>query len=469
MDKITLKGVKKIYFVGIGGTSMSGLAMMSQLNGFEVSGSDMRACSYTDKLEEKGITVHIGHAAENVPKNADMLVYSAAIHMDNIEIVTAVSYGITLVERSHFLGLLSEFYPDTIAVSGTHGKTTTSSLTAMTLLNAGLDPSISVGGTIKQINANSRVGHSEHFVIEACEFVDSFLHTKHKIGVILNIDEDHLDYFTGGIEQITESFRRFAMILPEDGYLAANGDDENVLKIIPDVIAEVETFGLGEGNYWRAENIKYDDLGRPTYDVTMGGKYYDTFTLRIPGAHNVSNSLSVIAVAHRLGIDNKYLHQTFDEFDGAKRRFELEGEVNGIKVFEDYAHHPKELEVTIAACKNYKHDKLYVVFQPHTYSRTFLLLDRFVNAFALADEVVLNNIYSDRETNEKWNVYSEDIMEKVIERFHIPTRVISEFPDIVNYLTEKAKPGDIVLVAGSQSINQVAADMITALEGKYGK
>ena len=207
---------------------------------------------------------------------------------------------------------------------------------------------------------------------------------------------------------------KFAQILPEDGFLAANGDDEHVKKIIPKVKAKVETFGFDESNYWRAVNIKYDDVGRPTYDVTKDGKYYGTFSLKIPGAHNVSNSLAVIAVSDYLGIDQKFIRATFDDFDGAKRRFELEGEVNGIKVFQDYAHHPKELEVTIAACKNYKHNKLYVVFQPHTYSRTKLLLDRFVDAFALADEVVLNDIYSDRETNDEWNVYSEDIMTRVI-------------------------------------------------------
>ena len=465
--RITLENVKKLYFVGIGGTSMSGLAQMAFLNGFEVSGSDMRACSYTDKLVAKGITVHIGHDAANVPKDADMLVYSAAIHEDNIERVTARSYNIPEVERSHFLGLLSHFYPMTIAVSGTHGKTTTSSLTAMTLLNAGLDPSISVGGTIKQINSNSRCGSSDYFVIEACEFVDSFLYTNHKIGVILNVDEDHLDYFTGGIDQITESFLKFAQILPEDGFLAANGDDEHVKKIIPQVKAKVETFGFDEGNYWRAVNIKYDDVGRPSYDVTKDGKYYGSISLKIPGAHNVSNSLAVIAVSDYLGIDQKFIRATFDDFDGAKRRFELEGEVNGIKVVQDYAHHPKELEVTIAACKNYKHNKLYVVFQPHTYSRTKLLLDRFVDAFRLADEVVLNDIYSDRETNDEWNVYSEDIMTRVIDKFHIPCRVISRFEDIVCFLKDKTVPGDIVLVAGSQSINQVAPDLVAALKEKY--
>ncbi len=459
----SLEGIKKIYFVGIGGTSMSGLALMSLQNGFKIEGSDMRPCVYTEKLEDKNVLIHYGHRAENVPKDADLLVYSAAIHLDNIEIVTAQNYGIPLLERSYFLGLLSRLYPDTIAISGTHGKTTTSSLTALTLLNAGLDPSISVGGTIKQINGNSRVGKSEHFVIEACEFVDSFLHTKHKIGVILNIDRDHLDYFTGGIDQITESFCSFAKILPEDGLLAAYGDDEHVKKILPEVKAPVETFGLGKDNYWYAENISYNDLGRPTFDVYKEGEFFGTFSLNIPGEHNVINALAVIAVAHHLGISNEVIQQTFSEFNGAKRRFEFRGEERGIKVFEDYAHHPKELRVTIAGCKNYKHNKLWVVFQPHTYSRTYLLLDEFVDAFQQADEVILNDIYSDREANE-WNVYSEDIAERVEEKFHIPARVISKFEDIVDYIKTNASEGDFVLVAGSQSINKVAFDLVDALK-----
>ena len=459
----SLDGINKIYFVGIGGTSMSGLALMSLQNGFKVEGSDMRPCGYTEKLEAANVTVHYGHHAENVPRDADLLVYSAAIHPDNIEITTAESYGIPILERSYFLGLLSELYPDTIAISGTHGKTTTSSLTALTLLNAGLDPSISVGGTIKQINGNSRVGKSEHFVIEACEFVDSFLHTKHKIGVILNIDRDHLDYFTGGIDQITESFCKFAKILPKDGLLAANGDDEHVQIIIPQTKAEVQTFGLGKNNYWYADNITYNDLGRPVFDVYKQGKLWGKFSLNIPGEHNVINALAVIAVAAHLNISKEIIQQTFMEFNGAKRRFEFRGEERGIKVFEDYAHHPKELKVTIAGCKNYKHNKLWVVFQPHTYSRTYLLLDEFVDAFEQADEVVLNDIYSDREAN-KWNIYSEDIAARVEEKFNIPARVISKFEDIVNYIKQNATEGDFVLVAGSQSINKVAFDLVEALK-----
>lgn len=458
-----LENIKKIYFIGIGGTSMSGLALMSKTNGFTVCGSDMRPCSYTEKLEKNGVSVKIGHSADNVPKDADLVVYSAAIHMDNVEIIRAKEYGIPLMERSYFLGALSELYPDTIAVSGTHGKTTTSSLTALMLLNAGLDPSVSIGGTLDAIGGNSRVGKSRYFVVEACEFVDSFLHTKHTIGTILNIDSDHLDYFTGGIDQITESFKKFAMIIPAYGLLIANGDDEHVRKILPDVKAKVITFGFGEDNDYRAENVSYDSLGKPTFDVYINNEYFDTFSLRIPGAHNVSNALSVIACGVYLGIDKKAMEETFLSFGGAKRRFEFKGEEKGVKVFEDYAHHPMELKVTIDACLNYEHHKLWVVFQPHTYSRTFFLFDQFVDAVQKADEVIFNDIYSDREAND-WNIYSEDLRDAVIKKYQKPASVITEFSDIVDYIAKNASPGDFVLVAGSQSINKVAADLVEKLK-----
>ncbi len=465
---VNLDDIKKIYFIGIGGTSMSGLAMMSLANGFEVSGSDMRPCVYTDKLMAKGIAVHIGHAAENVPEDADLVVYSSAIHLDNPEIVRAEALGLPVMERSYYLGALSRLYPDTIAISGTHGKTTTSSLVSLMLYNADYDPSISIGGTLEKIGGNSRVGDSRYFVIEACEFVDSFLHSKHSLGIILNIEEDHLDYFTEGIEQITQSFLKFAQIIPRYGLLIANGDDPQVRRILPQLKCRVQTFGFGKDNMWRAENIVYDKLGKPTFDVYRNNAYFSTFFMNIPGAHNVMNALSVIACGDYLKINADVIRDTLADFTGARRRFEFVGKENGINVFEDYAHHPTELRVTIEACKNYEHGKLWVVFQPHTYSRTYFLFDGFVDAVALADEVIFNDIYSDREAND-WNVHSEDLAEKVREKYAIPARVISDFEDICDYICAHAEPNDFVLVAGSQSINLAAKDLIKKLKEKAAK
>ncbi|WP_329382016.1 UDP-N-acetylmuramate--L-alanine ligase [Anaerofustis butyriciformans] len=463
---IDLENIKKIYFIGIGGTSMSGLALMSKINGKEVLGSDMRLCVYTEKLEKNGIKVIIGHNKENITDDIDLIVYSAAIRENNPERVEGKNKGILEIERSIFLGLISKYYKKTVAVSGTHGKTTTSSLMSLVFLNANLDPSISIGGTLRKINGNSRVGDSDYFVIEACEFVDSFLHSRHFVGTIQNIERDHLDYFTGGIEQIKESFKKFAKITPKDGLLVVNGDDKNVLDILDGLECKIVKVGLSENNDFVAKNITYNELGKPRFDVYKNGEFYYHFELNIPGEHNVLNALSVVAVSDFFMIDKKIVNDSFKEFMGAKRRFEKRGVVNNITVIEDYAHHPTELKVTIDACKNYEHKKLFVIFQPHTYSRTFLLFDEFVDAMKGADELILNDIYSDREDNE-WNIYSEDIAEKVVEKYGIPSRVISEFSDIRDYIVENAKPGDFVLVAGSQSINQVAYDIVDKLKEIY--
>ena len=463
---IDLNKIKKIYFIGIGGTSMSGLALMSKVNGKEVTGSDMRANSYTEKLEKNGIKVNIGHHRSNITDDIDLIVYSAAIRENNPERVEGKNKGILEVERKIFLGILSTYYSRTVAVAGTHGKTTTSSLMSLVFLNADMDPSISVGGTIKKINGNSRVGDSEYFVIEACEFVDSFLYSRHFVGTIQNIEEDHLDYFTGGLAQIKESFRKFAEITPEGGLLVVNGDDENVLDILDGLKCPIVKVGIGEDNDFVAKNIKYDEVGLPNFDVYKNGEFFHNFELAIPGEHNVLNALSVVAVADFFDIDREIVAESFKEFTGAKRRFEKRGVVNGITVIEDYAHHPTELRVTISACKNYRHDNLFVIFQPHTYSRTYLLFDEFVDAMKEADEVVLNDIYSDREDNE-WNIYSEDIAKKVKEKYGIPARVYSDFKDITDYVVAKAKKGDFILVAGSQSINQVAYDIVDKLKRIY--
>ncbi len=461
------KDIKKIYFIGIGGTSMSGLALMSKINGFEVLGSDMRPCSYTEKLEKKGIRVNIGHKKEYISEDIDLIVYSAAITNENEERARAREMGIKEVERSVFLGWLTEYYKKTIGVSGTHGKTTTSSLMSLLFLNASLDPSISIGGTLSQIEGNSRVGKSEHFVIEACEFVDSFLNGSYFAGTIQNIEEDHLDYFTGGLKQIKESFTKFARLIPNDGILVVNGDDENVLSILDGLTCNIYKVGIyNEENDFIAKNITYDNLGKPSFDVYKQGEFYYNFSLSIPGEHNIMNALSVIGCGDFFEIDKEVMKKSLLEFTGAKRRFQVAGEVNNIKVVEDYAHHPTELKVTIDACKNYPHNKLFVIFQPHTYSRTFLLLDEFIEALKRADEVILNDIYSDREAN-KWNIYSEDITKIVKEKYGIKSIVISEFEDITSYITNNAKSGDFILVAGSQSINLVAYDIVKSLEEKY--
>lgn len=462
-EKTELSQVRKIHFIGIGGTSMSGLAHIALQKGFKISGSDMRPCIYTEKLEKEGHRVFIGHRAENIPDDCDLVVYTPAINESNPELKEAFRRGLPVMQRKEFLGWLTSLYPCTIAVSGTHGKTTTSSMISMMLLNAGLDPTISIGGTIPEIDSNYRFGNSQYFVTEACEFVDSFLHSVHRIAVILNVEEDHLDYFKGGIRQIRSSFLKFAQIVPKDGLLILNGDDPSLSFIKEECDCKVYTFGLERHNDFTVTGIRYSPLGLPEFSVLKQGKLLGHFRLSVPGRHNVLNALAAIVCGDYLNIPLESIKKTLSNFKGARRRFEFRGEVNGIKVFEDYAHHPTEVEITIEACRNYKHRKLWVVFQPHTYSRVHYFFDQFVKALGTCDFLVMNDIYSDREAN-AWGVSSEMVARTVTERYGTPAVSISSFEDIVSFLAARLQPGDLVLVAGSQSINQVAFMLVDKLK-----
>lgn len=463
MKKVNPLKIKKIHFIGIGGTSMSGLAHIAIQKGYQISGSDMRPCVYTEKFEKEGHHITIGHCRENIPEDCDLVVYTAAINNSNPEMVEAARRGLPIMQRKEFLGYLTSLYPNTIAVSGTHGKTTTASMISMMLLNAGLDPTISVGGTIPEIDNNFRVGKSDYFVTEACEYVDSFLYSKHRIAIILNVEEDHLDYFKDGIEQIRTSFLKFAQIVPEDGLLILNGDDKDLSFIKEACRCRVLTFGANPDNDFYVTNIQYNSMGLPEFDIYKHGKLYGHFKLAIPGFHNVQNALAAIICGDYLGIAQSSMQDSLIHFRGAKRRFEFRGEVNKVKVFEDYAHHPTEVKITIEACRNYKHRKLWVVFQPHTYSRVFYFFDEFVDALGSCDYLIMNDIYSDREAN-SWGVSSEMLAQAVTDRYGIPSVCISSFEDIANFLVERVQPGDFVLVAGSQSINKVAFMLVDRLK-----
>ncbi|WKY47351.1 UDP-N-acetylmuramate--L-alanine ligase [Eubacteriaceae bacterium ES3] len=466
LEKACNRPVHKLFFIGIGGSSMSGLATMSLTEGFTVEGSDMVSSGYTEKLENLGVTVHIGHDYNNIPADTDCVIYSAAIHEDNPDMVRATDLGLPKIERSSYLGLFSHIFDKTIAVSGTHGKTTTSSMVATLLLHADLHPSMSIGGKLDEFGGNALIDGKDYFVVEACEYVDSFLKTSHSIGIITNIEEDHLDYFKDGLPQIKESFHNFGKILPADGLMIAYGDSEVVLDTVKDLTAPVVTYGIDTKNDWYAGNIQYDQVGKPEFDVYKEGTLYGHYSLIVPGEHNVLNALSAIICGDFLGIPAATSIDALSRFSGAKRRFEFRGQVNGINVYEDYAHHPTELKVVVDASLNYDHNNLWVVFQPHTYSRTYFFFDEFVDAFAKADYVILNDIYSDREGND-WNIYSEDLEKAITEKYGIETVTISEFSDIIKHLSNRLKPGDLVLVAGSQTINRVAFDLVDHLKEKY--
>ncbi len=470
LEKELDREIKKIFFIGIGGSSMSGLARISKEQGFEVAGSDMIASGYTQDLQDRGIDIKIGHDSNNISDDTDLVVFSAAIHDENPEMVRAKELGLPRIERSDYLGLLSRDFETTIGVAGTHGKTTTSSMIAQILYDNNFNPSVSIGGRLDEIGGNAHLGSEKYFIVESCEFVDSFLKTQHEIGVITNIEEDHLDYFTGGLRQIKQSFHRFGMIIPHNGIMVACGDEEDVREVCLGLKCPVIYYGKKDKeNQWIAKEIKYDKEGNPSFSVYREGKYYGSFNLIVPGEHNVLNALAAIIVADYLGLSADDIKKPLSEFKGAHRRFEFRGCVNNINVYEDYAHHPTELRVVIESALNHDHNNLWVVFQPHTYSRTKLLFDDFVDAFEKADKIILNDIYSDRETNEKYDIFSEDIAKRIKAKYHKPVIVLSEFESIIKFLTDNLVPEDLVLVAGSQTINKVAFDLVDKLKEIYDK
>lgn len=465
-DQILKFPLSLVHFVGIGGSSMSGLASILLENNIPVSGSDMQDSAYVKKLTDGGAKVHLGHKEDNLDEKTSLVVYTAAISKDNPELVKARSMGIPTLERAEFLGLLTKVYPKTIAIAGTHGKTTTSSLTATLLFQGGLDPTVSIGGIISTFGKNYRVGHSDYFVTEACEYVDSFLRSSHYIGVILNLEHEHVDYFKD-LDQVKRSFRQFAEIVPEDGTLIINGDAPVVVDTVSGLNRTILRTGLDKNNDYQAVNITYDDFGKPSFDVRKKGEFWCHFALNIPGEHNVRNALAAIACADVCGVDKEPMIQALATFSGAGRRFEHKGLVNGITVVEDYAHHPTEVAVTIKACKNYKARRLIVVFQPHTFSRTYHFFDDLVHSLEGADLVIVSDIYSDREKN-TYSIDHGDLATGVKNTLSIPAIHLSSFEEIEDYVVGEAQPGDFVLVAGAGTINKIIPGILSKLQIKEG-
>jgi UDP-N-acetylmuramate--alanine ligase len=443
---------------------MSGLASILLENNVAVTGSDMQDSTYLKKLTDKGATVSVGHTGEHLNEHTSLVVFTAAIPKDNLELIKARDLGLPLMERSEFLGLLTNVFPKTIAVAGTHGKTTTSSLTATLLYEGGLDPTVSIGGVVSTFQSNYHVGTSEYFVTEACEYVDSFLKSHHSIAMILNLEHEHVDYFKD-LDQVKDSFRRFAQIVPEGGSLIVNGDSSDVLDVVKDLDRNILKVGLGPNNDYQAEHLTYDDFGRPTFHVRRHGHPWQTFTLNIPGEHNVRNAMAAIACADLCGVDPESIRRSLATFSGAGRRFEHKGKANGVTVVEDYAHHPTEVAVTIQACKNYKANRLIVVFQPHTFSRTHHFFDQLVEALRGADHLIVSDIYSDREKN-KYAISHDDLAIAAERRLAIPSVHISDFNEIENAVADLAQPGDFVLVAGAGTINKVIPGILEKLRAK---
>ena len=452
-----LKKYKKVHMVGIGGVSMSGIAEILLNFGFKVSGSNNVESEITKKLEKAGIEISIGHKAENIT-NQDIVVYSAAIKKDNIELVTAQAKNIPIIERADFLGELTRCYKDTITISGTHGKSTTTSMISLCFLAGLKDPTIQVGADLRNIDGNYKVGNSEHFIIEACEYVESFLKFSPKAEIILNIDNDHLDYFKN-FENIKNAFIKYVKLLPDDGLLVVNGDDKNALDLIQYAKGTSISYGITNKNTdFFAVNIVFDNDGFPEFDVYSKNSFYGRIKLNVPGMHNVLNALACIALCDYYGIKYETIKNALLSFTGALRRFEFKGKVNGASVYDDYGHHPAEIIATAKALMNKKYNQSWVVFQPHTYSRTKMLLDDFAKALLNFDNIIILDIYAAREKN-TYGISSKDLADRICS-LGKDAKYIPDFDECVNYLKSNVKENDIVLTQGAGTVTEIGPMLI---------
>ncbi len=457
MYKIDFQKPIHIHFIGIGGISMSGLAEILLKEGFTVSGSDSKESPLTKKLESAGARIIYRQKAENITPDIDCVVYTAAISKTNPELIEAVAKKIPMLTRAELLGQLMKNYSTPIAVSGTHGKTTTTSMISHILLEGNLDPTISVGGILKAIGGNIRVGNSETFITEACEYTNSFLHFFPKISVILNIEADHLDFFKD-LEDIRHSFRQFAGLLPEDGTLVINGEIADYEEIYQGLSCNVVTYGPGSGLDYSAVNVSYDEKGHVSFDLLKYGRDAGRIALSVTGNHNVSNALSAIAVAELLDIPMDIIRKGLLSFTGTDRRFEYKGEFGGVTVIDDYAHHPTEIEATLKAARHYPHAKVWCVFQPHTYTRTKAFFHEFAEALSHADHLVLADIYAARETD-TLGISSADLAQEV-EKLGTDTHYFPSFGEIETFLKKNCRPGDLLITMGAGDVVNIGEDLL---------
>ena len=452
-----LKKYNKIHMVGIGGVSMSGIAKILVNWGFTVTGSNNVENENTKKLEKAGIKVFIGHHAENVV-GSDVVVHTAAIKEDNIELKVAKNLGIPTIERADFLGEITRCFTDTITIAGTHGKSTTTSMVSLCFLEADKDPSIQVGADLSQIDGNYKVGNSEHFIIESCEYVESFLKFSPKSEIILNIDNDHLDYFKT-FENVKNAFIKYVKLLPDDGILVVNGDDKNCLDLPKYTNAKTLTYGITNKNVdFFAVNIVFDNDGFPEFDVYSHDKFYERIKLHVPGMHNVLNALGCIALCNEYGLSKEEIKNGLSKFTGVGRRFEFKGKVNNASVYDDYGHHPTEIVATAKALMNKKYNESWVVFQPHTYSRTKLLLDDFAKALLNFDNIIVLDIYAARETN-TYNISSQDLADK-IKSLGKNALYIKDFDECVSYLKSHVHENDIVITQGAGTVTEIGGKLV---------
>ena len=436
---------RRVHLVGIGGVSMNPLAEVLHQMGLAVQGSDQSESPAVERLRHMGVHVSIGHDAGNI-RGAEFLIRTAAIHDDNPEIAAAHAAGLPVFERAEAWGAIMQRYENAICIAGTHGKTTTTAMTTHIFMAAQADPTVMIGGTLSILHSGYRVGRGDTIILESCEYCNSFLHFFPTVAVVLNVEEDHLDFFTGGLPEIKQSFRKFAELVPPDGRIVANADAPGAIDALQGL--PLFTFGRSESADCRAENLTWEH-GRPEFDVVVDGRLYTHLALHVAGEHNLSNALAAASAAYVLGIPGRAVKLGLEGFFGAGRRFECKGQCRGAKIYDDYAHHPAEIHALLEMTRSLGYDRVICAFQPHTYSRTKALFADFVRELKKADLAVLTDIFAAREKNTA-GVSSRDLAAEIPGALYCPSLQEAE-----QCLMDLARPGDLILTVGAGDIYTV--------------
>ena len=460
MQYIDFNCPKKVHFTGIGGISMSGFAELLIKKGFTVTGSDWKETPITERLEELGAKVAYGtQKASNVPGDADLLIYTAAVKADNPELLEADRLNIPKIERADLVGDVMLHFKHNYSIAGTHGKTTTTSMLSLVILEAGLDPTISVGGILAPIGGNMRIGASDNFVVESCEYCDSFLSFHPTRAIITSIEAEHLDYFKT-LENERASYKKFAGKLPADGLLVACTAIPDMEELFKDVSCKIITYNSTDtsADYY-ATDISYNDFGQPSFTLMNKGKALGHIDLKVMGEHNVANAVAVAAMALNSGISLDTVKAALLKYTGTGRRFEIKGSIGGVTVVDDYAHHPTEIATTLKAAARYPHKTLWTVFQPHTYSRTAAFKHDFAEALSHADKIVLTDIYAARETN-TFGISSEDICDILKNEYGKDVYHFSSFDEIVTFLLQNCSTGDLLITMGAGDVVKIGETLL---------
>lgn len=457
MYEIDLTTPSHVHFVGIGGISMSGLAQILLKRGHRVTGSDVRRSDTVMRLENLGAHVAIGQSADNIQPGMDLVVYTAAVKTDNPEIAAAIKRDIPIVTRAQLLGKVMADYSHSVAVAGTHGKTTATSMVAHVLSAADVDPTVSVGGILPLIDGNIRVGDSPYFVTEACEYHNSFHQFFPLVGLVLNVEEDHMDFFED-IHAIRQSFKTFHQNIPASGTLVLQGDIEDLDAMTQGIPADVVTYSVSGDCDYGAVDVSFNILGHGRFTATYKGKAIGDFKLSVPGLHNISNALGVIAAMRALDVPMPAINQGLEAFTGTHRRFQYKGDLGGVHVVDDYAHHPTEIRATILGARNMAIKGLTVVFQPHTFTRTKAFLHDFADALAMADNVILMDIYSASREEDPGDIHATDI-QKLIQAKGTNCDYFETMDAITYHIFTHCKPGDLLITMGAGDVYLVGESL----------